>query len=505
MIVAFLALLLQTMQISIVNSAPPSGPGTGTFSLVQTSNCAIGSGASTCSMTVSPALAAGNLDVFSCIPPNTNAPTPPFTKIASVNAGGTLVPAIGSGIGGGVIGGTVNQQSNAYILPSTSTGHASPIVVTFNQAATGAGGFCYLAELHPSANPNNVGLDTDSSFEPSAACTSCTNQNLTLSGTNDAIFQGFFGASNYISPTAVTSPYSTNAVFSGGGNGQGFSIAATPANGNGPSWTTTSVVPLLSSMSFGWNPTAFVPQMFVDMEAGTAGNAPTTATLASSSRGWQGCSWGAGTAVAMKYATAASMPLLNLSGRLADGSSFAAGLGSLGLQIVGTGVSQTDYVTCSLNTQNSSPNIVVVFKYNENFVATDTTDIDCGLIPGSGSVDFIAANCYGDTTTRYVALETGQGNGGHINFPGGTASGNCPCTIVLAYQAAVSGVAGTHSLSLYNSSGSLIGSSTHAGSTTTSWPVNFSFGQTRTGALTSTKFANWDSVSFSPNTTVPAF
>lgn len=474
------------------------GPSTsGTFTLVQTGNCAIGSGASTCSITVSPAFAAGNLDEFACYPPNTGGA--PATAIASVNAGGTLVPALASGWGGYGSGSTANMISYAYILPSSSTGHASPIVITLNQATTGTGGYCYLAEYHPSANGSNVGLDDDLGFQPSAACTTCTNANVTFSGTGDTCLQGFIGVSGYTSPSAISSPYSTTDYLPGSGNGVGFATAV-PSNGNGPSWTTSSVTPFLSAMCFGWNVSAFNPQTFVDFESGTAGNNPAAADLASATHGWQGGRW-VSSVVAMKYATAASMPLLNSTGRLGDGSSYSAGSGTLGLSITGNGTAETDYVTYSWSQNTLGPNYantVLVFKYNENLAATDTTSIDCGSLIASS--DYAGANCYGTGSTRYVRLETDEGNGSNISW---TPSTSCPCTIVIQYNAGNGVTAGTHSVSAYNSSGSLLGTSTHVGSTAATYVYQFHIGQFAANAITTGKLIQWDSVQLSLNSTVP--
>jgi hypothetical protein len=218
--------------------------------------------------------------------------------------------------------------------------------------------------------------------------------------------------------------------------------------------------------------------------------------------------WVVSNVVNMVGDTAASMPLLNATGRLnGDGSNNAAGQGSLGVSITGNGTAEDDYIEAQVSYGGvpgmMTSSAVLVFKYNENFVATDQSDIDCGSIIGVGGSDYAGANCYGDGTSRFIALEAGSGQSSHINFPGGTASGNCPCTIVVSYNG---GSGNNHSLSLYNSSGSQIGSTvTEPAQSTLYYPQFYDVGQyNNVSALTSGKKAMWDSVQFSLNSTVPS-
>jgi hypothetical protein len=217
--------------------------------------------------------------------------------------------------------------------------------------------------------------------------------------------------------------------------------------------------------------------------------------------------WVVSNVVEMVGDTAASMPLLNATGRLnGDGSNNAAGQGSLGVSITGNGTAEDDYIEAQVSYGGvpgmMTSSAVLAFKYNENFVATDQSDIDCGSIEGVGGNDYAGANCYGNGTSRYIALEAKSGQSTRILFPGGTASGNCPCTIVVSYN----GGGGTHSLSLYNSSGSQIGSTvTMASQSTLYYPQYYVIGQYNSvSALTSGKKAMWDSVQFSLNSTVPS-
>ena len=442
------------------------GGGIGTFSTVQVGHCTISSGASTCTATMSQALVAGNLDIFGCSDPNTSPGTAGANYITGVTAGGTFKLSTAASVGGYTTGGASQWKTSGYILPSTSTGGSATEVITLNQNSSSTGGNCYVAELHPSANPNNVGLDDDSNYEPSAASTSNTNINLVLSGTNDAIFQDFNGISSYGAASAVTSPYSTNLY---NGSFSSFSVAPTPSNGNGPTWTSSSLIPIMGALAFGWNVSPCNPQSIVQFGAGTSGNAPAASDLVSGMKGWAGGNWTLSFS-AIVYNNAVNMGLLNATGRLCDGSSAASGSGATqGLSFTGTGSAVTESIQYEFQFGNPQPNVMQALKYNDNFAASDGNDDDCAGI--HGTTDFAAVNCYGTGATRYFRLETPEGNGGSVNLPGGSTSGNCPCTLETQYESGGGGITAS------SVSTSVAGSTvTWTGTFTPSqWPTGFGF------------------------------
>lgn len=416
----------------------------GTFTLVQSNNCSFSSG-TTCSVTVSPALAAGNLDIFSC-EEDYNA-LPPKPVISSVNAGGTLLHAPSATTAGIYTGSDNSSGSVAYILPSTSTGHASPIVITMSLAAT-YGSSCYLAEYHPSANPNNVNIDTDSGFQ-TAASTSVTNLSVTQAGTNDVCLQTYYPVNAFNAyATAVTSPYNTNAFFTSSTDAAGYSVAT--SSGGGPTWTITSAIPFMGGVCFGYNPSSFAEQAFINFEGGTNNAAPTTANMQASTKGsFQGGSWDLShLSTITKFLTAANMPLANATGRLGDGSNWASGVGSLGLGMTWTGTSGgTEYISYNWQAGNAyAADVSAGFWSYGDQSATGGTNDNIDLATLHGVTDFAAINYYGNGASRYIKLETPAGGSGSTI----TISASTWYWYSLTYNAG-----GTHSLSVYGcSSGS---------------------------------------------------
>jgi hypothetical protein len=439
-----------------------------TLSVRQVGNCAIAGSANTCSISVT--ATAGDLDIFACYAPSTGNTTPP--AISSVTSGlGTLQFPTAVDVGSYGTGVVNTVQSFAYVLPANSQTVASPIVITLANNTASSGGNCYLSEMTPSASGSTVSLATDFSYQPAATCSNCTQANVTANGTNEAFFQGFFGTNGYTGPTAVASPYNTNSYFPGG-NGMGFAVAPNPGNGNGAAWTNSSIIPVMQTLGFSFNPSAFTPLQFEGFEAGTPGNAPTAADLTSGSKGWAGCYWGT-TVDTILYATAASMPLLDGTGLLGDGASVAAGAGSLGLEAISTG-SFIGNIQCQAF-QSSPTHGVLSFKFNDNLASGDGSSCDCAGIAASngdyaGFNDFAAAG-------RSWGLETAAGNGTHFTPPGGTSAAECGtaagqgCTIEIHYNSGSGGVTATSVTPTI--SGSTI---TWAGTFTASqWPVGYTF------------------------------
>jgi hypothetical protein len=471
-----------------------SGGGVGTWTLVQTAHCTTAASSNTCSIPVSPNLEAGNLHIFGC---NVQAGVHPHNFVASVSAGGTLVKAIAASTGSG------NQISVGhfihYILPSTSTGGVSPIVVTFANNASSANGVCLLEEWAPSQNGAGVAIDNDSAFVPSAAGTSNTNINLIQSGGNEVCFQQFLPSSLPATVSAISSPYDTNAFFASSTTGGGFSGALT--GGVGPTWTSQATIPVLSAACFGWNTLPFSTQSFVDFESGTNGHAPTSTTLATDTHGWQGIHVHV-TGSNILYDTSASMPLLNSTGRLGDGASYAAGAGSLGVTYTGTGTAINPHLTFGWGVNSSQTVVTAAVKFTSDVLDSDTSNVDCFSI--HGATDFAAVNCYAAGGHRYFGLETVSGNGPtHVVASPSTACGSIGCTIVLQYQAGAGTVANTHTMWIYDQTGALLGTTSHASSTALDYPQYVNIGPAGNMVLTSGKHFKWDSLQVSLTSSVP--
>ena len=201
----------------------------------------------------------------------------------------------------------------------------------------------------------------------------------------------------------------------------GFAIAPNPGNGNGATWTNSSMTPVEVTIGFSWSPSAFAPQQYEGFEGGTAGNAPAAADLATGSKGWNGCQWQV-TADQLTYATAASLPLLNNTGLLGDGTSYAAGSGTLGIIGNATG-GAIGQVTCGFNHSNIT-NAVLTYKQNDNAASSDAAEMDEAAINGT-SGHYASSDNYGTGATRYYYLETDLGNGSTFNLSGGTAAASC--------------------------------------------------------------------------------
>ncbi len=169
------------------------------------------------------------------------------------------------------------------------------------------------------------------------------------------------------------------------------------------------------------SPTAFVPQQYEGFEGGTAGNAPAAADLASGSKGWNGCQWQV-TADELTYSASASLPLLNNTGLLGDGTSYAAGSGSLGLIGNATG-GAIGQLTCGMNNSRIT-NAVLTYKQNDNASSSDGAQMDEAAINGT-SGHYASSDNYGTGASRYYYLETDLGNGSTFSLSGGTAAASC--------------------------------------------------------------------------------
>lgn len=463
----------------------------GTPTLVQHHNCTITSGVNSCTFSVSPNLASGNTDVFKCVAQDSAVTTPP--RIASItNAGGTLVQDVGASIGDqGVTGGANSRHFGAYILPSTSTGGSGNPVITFTETPDDSG-FCYMFEIHPSANGSQIGLDIDGTNLPAANCTSCMGNSWTDSATSDFCFVGQMGTSAFnLYPTAVSSPYNTNAYYSTSPLSAGFSVAITNS-GTAPTWTQPSGIPALSTQCFGWNPTSAVWQSFNDFEGGTTGAAPTAAVLAASEHGQQGGTWAVSvTGTDMAYSTT-NMPLQQNTGRLyGDGANYASGAGSQGIVLTGTGTAITDNLLYNVGYTNLA-SVTTSIWFCSDVAQTDTTNNDIFAIQGTGGAGDSAGALFQGTGSRYFVLEALSGNApGSISYASGTGCGSGGTgwvNIQINYN-----YSGNHNMLVCDSTGAQVGSTLSAASEGNAYMDRVIIGNINAQTLTSGKHYYWDS------------
>jgi hypothetical protein len=158
-------------------------------------------------------------------------------QIVSVSGGGTYThPATACHSADG----TTRGADCAYTLASTSG--TTTITVTRTDA-TSFGWNASATEYSFTSGPVSLDTGTPQVRDQTTTVTGPAGVTLTLSGTNDAIYQMIEGTA----PTAVTSPYSTNQNFSAN---LGAASSINTVSGTAPTWTQTSAKAALSAIAF---------------------------------------------------------------------------------------------------------------------------------------------------------------------------------------------------------------------------------------------------------------
>lgn len=411
-----LLLPLLTLSGSQVRIPGPGGASAvaATLALVHAGGCTVANGGTTCSLTWPSAMATGNYDIFACVVPNSA--QNPVTAITSVNAGGTLETLVGASTGSYGSSGAVNmEQSVRQIRPATSTGTAgTTVTITLNQAATSAGGSCYAAEYHPSANGSLVATDIDGSYQPVAAAANLTNINVTASGTSDVSFKMFMNTNGFVTPTAVNAPYNTN-FFTTGATASGAFSTGTGC-GTGETWTNGSVFAVMATVCVGFSPTTPLVASVIDWSGVTNGSQVTAAQMMNSTHGWKG-----GTPVfsgTMTGSNVAAVQLNATSQRLAgDGGTYTGNTG-LSVAETGTGAAAVNYVSHKI--AQGLPNTTgMSYWFCSTRLATDANAQDIGANSNGGGTNF-----NGTGTTLFFKLEGGTSSTSTINYTT-DASGSC--------------------------------------------------------------------------------
>ena len=237
------------------------------FTLVQLASSSGCGSTTTCSVTAS--LGAGHI-LFIGASTNT-----PGIKISSINVGGTYVPGW---LTNGIDYASTAYLDGGYVYPTTST--AGPIVVTFSGSTGGA--HVDIAEV--SFSGGTPSLDALNSYLNTSASNSVSGVGLNLTGSTDVVFQW---AVTNTQLTAITSPYSTHAVFPNDETGQGAAISLNTTSGTAPTWTSAAgtETSVTGAVAFGISASPCDPSFLVDFSGGTNGATPTAANLLSSTFG----------------------------------------------------------------------------------------------------------------------------------------------------------------------------------------------------------------------------
>jgi hypothetical protein len=403
--------------------------------------------------------------------------------ISSVSASGTLVVEPGCH---GRLAGSSRAPSCAYILPTTSGGGTSPITVNFSYAtAPSSTSWAYLAEFQPNSTGAYANLDSAGAYyQPSAATQ--PGPPFTSSASSDVVCEAIT-VSKFVNVNAVSSPYDSNAYLPG--IPQGFSCAISNAV---PTWTpASSAAAIAMGFSIGMNPSPGKEQTFIDFEGGTEGVAPTQATLMSSTHGWQGGYWDTSHVKTMVYSTAASQPLQNATGRLlGDGINYPSGAGTLGIKITGASpTAQSDAIKYSWTYSNLT-DVSAGAWYYTNLSAGDLTSNDCLGIHGANG-KFAAANCYGSSTSRFIALETPHGDGSRVKISPST-------WYWIQIKWHFDGTYFTHTIKVFDTTGSVVGtSSVGPYIASADYPAYLDIGKGNSSVMTNGKIQYLDSIKIS--------
>lgn len=231
-------------------------------------------------------------------------------------------------------------------------------------------------------------------------------------------------------------------------------------------------------------------QGFVDFEGGTDGANCSSATLNASIRGGvtAGTGWlTQGTGAVMKFASAASRPPIGSVGPLLDGSTIAAGAGSMGVQYL-TATSNS-YLRWDLNGNNGqidSDDFTCCIWFKTNLPNNDESNMDIFTVYAPSGGNFANCKFLGAPSglTRIFQLEVGGGGGNsHVEIPTAT-----DILIALRYRRV-----GQHELRAYNTSGTLLGTiqETSNGVGRASY---IAIGQASSNVPTSGFFCNFDSL-----------
>lgn len=210
------------------------------------------------------------------------------TTIASISAGGTCLT---SGLINGAEFVSTNWLDACYVIGATAISNAT-VTVTFannDGGTTDGGGSVVLVVVTPPAG--TLYLEPLDSTPRAVSATTFSGLALTLSCTQCLVIEAAIAST---SVTAVSSPYSANAVFAGG---MGVAVNANTTSAAAPTWTATATPAheTVLAISFGIGVTLPCSQLtMIDFSGGTSGNQVTNSTLQASIYGAPWISTGSG-------------------------------------------------------------------------------------------------------------------------------------------------------------------------------------------------------------------
>jgi len=517
-----------------LSGTPAAGTG-GTYSLVFTASNGIGTAASqSFTLTVAALGTLGPL-IYDYNPPLGTAtncsPTCSVNTPASTKTGDLLIVQYAAnnapaGTKIASVGGDGTWHANGACLSQTSGVGGDDLAYNLSASSNGATSLSItLSANDPGASIEIYRYEGSGTYALDGSCQTLSNQStttnpLTASITTSAAADLVFSAvttDNIPAPGVVTALHGngwTPNIFVGGLK-SGSTIAE----------DARSVAPATYQAQFVASPTgtynsstlAFAgmtqvsggctDETLVNFSGGSNGGNITAPTMASSTHGLAIIpgTWSLNGTVTPTFEAASAIGPLNAVTLCGGGASFSASSSTLGMSLTGTGVAYqagVSYTWIPGSAFGGYASLYAGMWYSDNLSATDASDIDCLAITGHntsfGTGDYALVNCYGNGTTRFFQLETAQGNGSAINV---TAGSTCPCFFLLNYQAGNGTSGGTHSLAVYDHTGTLIGTSSHTGAAKTYYASYMSIGQQKTAAITSGKVAEWGTIFISGNGT----
>jgi len=388
----------------------------GTFTLVQhVNNTACPASSATCPITLNQSIAGGDLLIFESTAGGN-------AVITATDNGGTFVQCVSC------VGfdnqNLYSETSGGWILSAAP--ESSTITVTFNSAIGGD----VIEMWEYSYSGGTPGFDganqneNQSSASPTAAA-------FTPSGSNDISVQAC--RTNFTACNAVSSPFLGDNL----GNYEAWAYLTGPTNWSAPTWTlASSGISQLTQMEFGFGVSPCANTMSMGF-AGTDGTPITLTQLAAGTFGWQGGQWTIGGAGG-NFAASASQPLLNLTGRLCDGTNNADS-STTGVQFSTTNQAGFLEINGTGGILSTGASVSAGAWYYSNLPATDNTSVDDFAVLGQG--DYVSLHEFSNGAERF----------GEIECYSGTSTGN----VVLArntwyWVEMVYNTSGNHTMKFYN-------------------------------------------------------
>jgi hypothetical protein len=445
--------------------------------------------ATTCAVTATGGVAAGNLLVIQAMTANA-------VYISSISAGGAAVDAnIRAGVS------SRRFLSGAYVLSASAVASGATITVTFSGTTGTTGARVSIRDFAYSGG--SMALDAVGDISSNSGVSSpVSGVPLTLSGTSDAVIQWAFAnnGSGTANITAVSAPWADTDFSANAGFADQVGITSFAA----PTWTAaTPTLYSAAAMAFGFGVTPCTHNALVDFRGGTDGASVTAADLTASLLGGTANSnpiiaagqtayftaTNAGTT--LKYSTAAHHSLYGSALRFCNGGASYTDSNNLGLVYdttsAGTTVRNVTWTFPYVNApgQGVASKATAQMWFYTTMSGSDTANMDIfGIFGNTGANGINFAN---------VILNAGGGSM-TIRFEGSvdaniTISSSTWYRIEVQYE-----MGGTHRLRVYNEAGSQVGSEMTVAGSTDKYPKNVYFGDLISNAKTTGRVLYFDKI-----------